>query len=115
MCPFDQLPYCEIDERYTAQSLGQYILCRTLSPLLPCPAGGRPGGQLTDDNHSIVNEPVLSVPRRIGRVAVASNNHDHPHQANVRAVWLEPAIVGERTTVDALCNASSVEEDECDG
>ena len=57
---------------------------------------------LTKNQHGIVDEPALSVPRRIGRVSVTRNNHNHPGQSDISTVRLEPAAVREGTSIKSL-------------
>lgn len=73
---------------------------------------GQRRSELTNNDHGVVDEPVLSAPWGVAGVAVAGDDHDHPDQAKVRGVWLEVSEVREGASVDSLCLACVVEEDE---
>ena len=67
--------------------------------------------KLTENQHGIVNEPVLDAPGLVARVAIAADNEDHPAETNVRAIRLEPTIVRQSPPVEILRFAGSVEGD----
>lgn len=68
--------------------------------------------ELTDNDHGVVDKPVLSAPWGVAGVAVAGDDHDHPDQAKVCRVWLEVSEVWKGASVHSLCLAGVVEEDE---
>lgn len=64
-----------------------------------------------DNQHGIVGEESLDARRREAGVAVEEDDEGHAHEADIAAIRLEPASVGERVAVDALGLACAVEED----
>lgn len=65
--------------------------------------------------HGVVGEESGHVPGFVSRVAVEYRDEDHPDKANIGAVGLEPADVGELSAIQILCFAGTVIADERDG
>lgn len=66
--------------------------------------------RITKNQHSVVDEEVLHIEWVQRGVAVASDNHHHPCQSDVCAVWLSPTIVWQALPVKALLLACLVVE-----
>ena len=49
--------------------------------------------KLTENQHGIVDEEILNAPGLVGRVAVGTDDEDHPAETDVSAIRLEPAII----------------------
>ena len=83
----DELPADEEDGRYSF--IKPWISRTSGMEMMRLRRGG-----LTENQHGIVDEPVLNAPGLVARVAVAGHDKDHPPETDVRAVRLESTVVG---------------------
>lgn len=85
--------------------------------------------QLTQNQETVINKEIADRERCEACIAIAEDNHGHPGctdvclvgkisfrsindiYAQTYRVWLEPTLVGQSISVQALCLASAVEED----